>query len=221
MKEEIRVLIADDHAIVRDGIRALLVTEPRIVVVGEACNGVEAVREAQRLCPDVVLMDLVMPEMDGVEATRRILADRPEARVLVLTSFAAESKVLPALKSGAVGYLLKDSGAEELVAGILQVHKGQSPIDPSIARDLIREITRKPSSASKSEELTVRETEVLKLLARGLSNQEIAEVLVISDATVRNHVSSILNKLQLPTRTRAALYAIREGLAPLEDEEAN
>ncbi|MGD8554649.1 MAG: response regulator transcription factor, partial [Anaerolineales bacterium] len=186
-----------------------------------AKDGLDALRRCEHSQPDVILMDLVMPEMDGVEATRCILADRPEVRVLVLTSFAAEDKVLPALKSGAAGYLLKDSGAEELVAGIRQVHKGHSPIDPSIARNLIREITREPSLESKLDELTRRETEVLKLLARGLSNQEIAEVLVISDATVRNHVSSILNKLQLPTRTRAALYAIREGLAPLEDEEAN
>jgi NarL family two-component system response regulator LiaR len=223
----IRVLLVDDHAIVRDGIRSLLRTQPDIEVVGEAGNGRDAVSRAASLAPDVILMDLVMPDMDGIEATRHILAERPEARILVLTSFAAEDKVFPAIKAGAMGYLLKDSDSEELVRAVHQVHRGESSLHPKIARMVLREMwaeprpTRPQEQAPAVDPLTEREMEVLKLVARGLSNEEIAEQLVITEGTVRTHVSNILGKLHLASRTQATLYALREGLASLDDMEDN
>ena len=222
MKENIiRVLVADDHAIVRKGIRALLATEPDIEVAGEAENGQEAVAQAETLQPDVILMDLVMPEMDGIEAIRRITARQPSASILVLTSFAADDKVFPAIKAGALGYLLKDSGPEELVQAIRQVYQGESSLHPTIARKLLQELSRppEPSTAPDSDlvdPLTEREVEVLRLVAQGQSNREIADQLIISEATVRTHVSNILSKLHLASRTQAALYALREGLASLD-----
>jgi len=217
MSGVIRVLIADDHPIVRKGIRALLATEADIEVVGEAADGKEAIEKAERLRPDVVLMDLVMPGMDGIEAIRRITARQPETRILVLTSFAEDEKVFPALKAGALGYLLKDSSPEELVRAIHQVHRGESSLSPAIARKLLQEISRPPARPLSPEPLTERELEVLRLIARGKSNREIAGELVISEATVRTHVSNILGKLQLASRTQAALYALREGIAELEE----
>jgi NarL family two-component system response regulator LiaR len=219
MTRLIRVLVADDHVVVRQGIRALLATEPDIEVVGEAENGREAVAETDRLQPDVILMDLVMPEMDGIEAIRRITAQQPEARILVLTSFAADDKVFPAIKAGALGYLLKDSGPEELVGAIHQVHRGESSLHPAVARKLLQELSHPPKQPPTPEPLTEREVEVLRLVAQGRSNQEIAEELVISEATARTHVSNILRKLHLASRTQAALYALREGLASLDDED--
>jgi NarL family two-component system response regulator LiaR len=217
MTSSIRVLVADDHAIVCKGIRALLATEPDIEVVGEAENGREAVTEAEKLQPDVILMDLVMPEMDGIEAICRITARQPEARILVLTSFAADDKVFPAIKAGALGYLLKDSSPEELVQAIHQVYRGESSLHPTIARKVLQELSRPSERPPTPEPLTEREVEVLRLVARGQSNQEIADQLVISEATVRTHVSNILSKLHLASRTQAALYALREGLASLDD----
>jgi len=221
MEERIRILIVDDHAIVRKGLRALLVTEPGLEVVAEAENGQQAIAEARRLCPDVVLMDLVMPGMDGLEATRRITAEQPGVpgtpRVLVLTSFAADDKVFPALKAGALGYLLKDSGPEELVQAIQQVHRGESSLHPSIARRLLQELAGPGQQDPVSGALSHREVDVLRLVAQGWSNREIAERLGIGETTVRTHVSSILSKLNLGTRTQAALYALREGLASLSD----
>jgi NarL family two-component system response regulator LiaR len=219
MTPSVRVLVADDHVVVRRGIRALLATETDIEVVGEAENGRQAVAEVERLQPDVILMDLVMPEMDGIEAIRRITDRQPEARILVLTSFAADDKVFPAIKAGALGYLLKDSGPEELVEAIHQVHQGESSLHPAIARKLLQELSHPPERPPTPEPLTEREVEVLKLVARGRSNQEIAEALVISEATARTHVSNILRKLHLASRTQAALYALREGLASLDDED--
>jgi NarL family two-component system response regulator LiaR len=219
MTRTIRILVADDHVVVRQGIRALLATEPDIEVVGEAENGREAVAETDRLQPDVILMDLVMPEMDGIEAIRRITAHQPEARILVLTSFAADDKVFPAIKAGALGYLLKDSGPEELVDAIHQVHRGESSLHPAVARKLLQELSHPPKQPPTPEPLTEREVEVLRLVAQGRSNQEIAEELVISEATARTHVSNILRKLHLASRTQAALYALREGLASLDDED--
>jgi NarL family two-component system response regulator LiaR len=219
MTDAIRVVIADDHLVVRQGIRALLGTEPGIEVVGEAENGQEAVEETERLQPDVILMDLVMPEMDGIEAIRRITARQPKARILVLTSFAADDKVFPAIKAGALGYLLKDSGPEELASAIRQVSRGESSLHPTIARKLLQELSQPPKYPPTPEPLTEREVEVLRLVARGRSNQEIAEELVISEATARTHVSNILRKLHLASRTQAALYALREGLASLDSKD--
>ena len=217
MTNPIRVLIADDHAIVRKGIRALLATEADIEVVGEAADGKEAVEKAERLHPDVILMDLVMPGMDGIEATRHITIRQPETRILVLTSFAEDEKVFPALKAGALGYLLKDAGPEELVRAIRQVYCGESSLHPAIARKVLQELSRPPEQPPTPEPLTERELEVLRLIAKGKSNREIAEELVISEATVRTHVSNILGKLQLASRTQAALYALREGIAELSE----
>jgi NarL family two-component system response regulator LiaR len=213
----IRVLVADDHAIVRKGICALLATEPGIQVVGEARDGSEAMTKAQTTLPDVVLMDLVMPGLDGVEATRRITTSQPQVRVLVLTSFAGDDQIFPAIKAGALGYLLKDSGPEELVLAIQQVYRGESSLHPSVARRVLRQVSRAPEGEPGTEVLTEREIEVLQLVAHGQSNREIGQQLAISEATVRTHVSNILAKLDLGSRTQAALYALREGLASLHE----
>ncbi|MGE5530907.1 MAG: response regulator [Bacteroidota bacterium] len=209
----IRVLIVDDHEIVRKGIRAVLTETPGFEVVGEAGNGQDAVLGAQETHADVVLMDLLMPVMDGVEATRRISTSQPQTRILVLTSFAADNNVFPAIKAGALGYLLKDSSPAELVRAIRQVHRGEPSLDPAIARKLMREIVQPAEQTPAPEALTAREMQVLGLIAQGLSNQEIADRLIVSEPTVRTHVSRILAKLHLASRTQAALYAVREGLA--------
>jgi NarL family two-component system response regulator LiaR len=213
----IRVFVAEDHAVVRKGICALLTLEPGIEVAGEAGNGREAVQKIQDLGPDVILMDLVMPEMDGIEATKGIMAQQPEARILVLTSFATDDKVFPAIQAGALGYLLKDSEPAEVVAAIRQVYEGEPSLHPRIARKLMQELSRPLQRPPTTEPLTGREVEVLQLVARGMSNQEIAAGLVITEGTVRVHVSSILSKLHLASRTQAALYALREGLASLDE----
>jgi NarL family two-component system response regulator LiaR len=216
----IHVMVADDHAIVRKGICALLATEPDIEVVGEAQDGQEAISMAQRVQPEVILMDLVMPGLDGLEATRYISARQPDARILVLTSFAGDDKIFPAIRAGALGYLLKDSGPDELVQAIRQVYRGESSLHPSIARRLLREISEPTKQGPIPDSLTEREVEVLQLIAKGLSNREISDRLAISEATVRTHVSNILSKLNLCSRTQAALYALREGLASLHEVDA-
>ena len=213
----IRVLITDDHAIVRKGIRALLATERDIEVIGEACDGTEAVAQALALSPDVILMDLVMPKLDGIEATRQITTKRPGARVLILTSFVADDKVFPAIKAGALGYLLKDSGPDQLVEAIHQVHRGEPSLDPTIARKVLSELSHPPKTPLTADPLTEREVGVLRLVAQGLCNKDIAEQLVITEMTVRTHVSNILGKLHLASRTQAALFALREGIASLDD----
>lgn len=217
MTNAIRILIADDHAIVRKGLRAVLRNVPDIEVIGEAATGWEAISEAERLHPDVVLMDLVMPELDGIEAILRINAAQPKARILVLTSYAGEDKIFPAIKAGALGYQLKDSSPDELVEAIRQVHAGESSLHPVIARKVLQELSRPSDRPPTPDPLTPRELEVLRLVAQGRDNREIAEVLVISETTVRTHVSNILNKLHLASRTQAALYALREGLASLDE----
>ena len=212
--EKIKVLIADDHTVVRKGIRALLETEPGIEVVGEARDGEDALHKALALKPDVVLMDLVMPVMDGVQATRALKEKLPGAKVLVLTSFAEDRRIVAAIEAGAAGYLLKDSSPEDLVRAIREVHRGESSLHPAVAQRLISRL--RGGEEPKREPLTERETKVLSLIARGLSNREIAKALSISEPTVRTHVSNILRKLSLKSRTQAALYALRQGLAELD-----
>jgi NarL family two-component system response regulator LiaR len=211
--------VADDHAIVRKGICALLATEPGIDVVGEAHDGRTAIVEATRLAPDVILMDLVMPCMDGLEAIRQLVGQQPDSRILVLTSFGGDDQVFPAIKAGALGYLLKDSAPEELVRAIEQVHRGESSLHPAIARKLLMELSEPAEPDPAEHGLTAREREVLGLVARGQSNRAISEQLDISEATVRTHMSNILAKLKLDSRTQAALYALREGLVPLHESD--
>jgi len=215
--ETITVLIVDDHEIVRSGLRALLDTEDGSEVVGEAATGKDAVEETERLKPTVVLMDLVMPEMDGVSAIREIRSRWKDSHILVLTSFGSDSKLFPAVKAGALGYLLKDTSPRDLVKAIRRAAEGESSLNPTIARRLLREFSQESDLVSPTEPLTDREVEVLRLIARGFSNENIAQSLFISDATVRTHVSNILSKLNLTNRTQAALYALREGLASLDD----
>ena len=211
--ETIRVLIADDHAIVREGLRALIDTEPGLELVGEASDGVEAIQLARSLKPDVLLLDMLMPRKDGLEVIADIKQHELETRILVLTSFAEDDKVFPAIKAGALGYLLKDTTPHNLLQAIRDVYHGESSLHPTIARKLIGELHRPSSPPPAGEELTEREVEVLSLVAQGLSNQEIADQLVVSERTVRKHVSNVLGKLHLANRTQAALYAIQTGIA--------
>jgi NarL family two-component system response regulator LiaR len=217
MTATIRVLICDDHAIVRTGIRMLLETDSGIEVVGEAGDGAEAIHRAETMHPDIILMDLMMPKVDGIEATRQIIAEQPNVHILVLTSFVADDKVFPAIKAGALGYLLKDSKPEELITAIHKVARGEPSLEPEIARKLLLELRHPPSEPLTVDPLTEREVEVLRLIAQGLSNREIANRLVVTERTVCRHVSNILDKLHLASRTQAALYALKEGLASLED----
>jgi NarL family two-component system response regulator LiaR len=216
MNRPIRVLVADDHAIVRKGICALLATEPGIEVVGEAQDGREAMFHAERLRPDVVLMDLVMPGVDGLEAIRWITLHQPRTHILVLTSFAGDDKVFAAIRAGATGYLLKDSSPDELAQAVRQVCSGQASLHPTIARRLLQELAYPLDGGSGIEQLTEREIEVLRLVATGQSNREISTRLGIGEATVRTHVSNVLAKLGLGSRTQAALFALRQGLAALD-----
>ncbi len=215
----IRVLLVDDHAVVRKGLRALFEREPSIEVVGEAEDGEHALTMADRLRPDVVIMDLEMPGIGGTEATRQITTSHPGVRIVVLTSHAAEEDVFPALKAGALGYLLKHSAPDDILRAIRQAHDGETVLHPTIARMVLHELHRppEPRQAPTTDPLSARELEVLRLLARGMSNQEIADTIVVGEATVRSHVSAILRKLQLASRTQAALFALREGLASLDD----
>lgn len=212
----IRLLVVDDHAIVRRGIRALLAEIDDIEMVGEAADGEEALARAESLRPDVVLMDLAMPRMDGIEATRRLTSGGRGPGILVLTSFAADDKVFPAIKAGALGYLLKDSEPSELVEAIRQVHRGQPSLAPAIARKVLMEMRQSTQRPPTPEPLTERELDVLRLVAVGLTNPEIAERLVVTEATVRSHVSNILGKLHLANRVQATLYALHEGLVSLD-----
>lgn len=217
LKQPIRVLVVDDHAIVRRGVRALLATESDIRVVGEAQNGQEAIDLTDRTAPDVILMDLVMPVMDGLQAIRQILSRWPQVRILVLTSFTGVDKIMPAIKAGALGYLLKDSGPEELVRAIREVFAGNAALHPAIARQLLGQV----GELQEQDLLTDREREVLRLIALGRCNQEIAAELVVSEATIRSYVSHIVAKLGLADRTQAALYALRTGLASLDEVDVN
>ncbi|MEJ2208507.1 MAG: response regulator transcription factor [Anaerolineae bacterium] len=215
-QERIRILIADDHAIVREGLRALIETEPGMDLVAEAADGLEAVAQARRWKPDVTLLDLLMPRMDGVEAIGAIKQEQPEACILVLTSFAEDEKVFPAIKAGARGYLLKDTPPPVLLQAIRDVHRGESSLHPTIARKLLQELNQPADLPPATDPLTEREVDVLRLVAQGLANEEIGERLFIAERTVRTHVSNILGKLHLANRTQAALYALREGIASLD-----
>src|SRR5919202_2500290 len=208
----IRVLIVDDHGVVREGLRAYLELESDIQVVGEARDGKEGVRRAQELRPDVVLMDLMMPHMDGVAATAAIKQERPETHVIILTSFLDDDRVVPAIKAGATSYLLKDVAAPDLARAIRGARAGQAQLHPEVARRLMQTVTT-PRKIEAVTQLTDREREVLRLLAEGRSNKEIARSLIVSERTVKGHVSNILGKLGLQDRTQAALYAVRHGLA--------
>lgn len=215
----IRVLIVDDHAIIRKGVKAVLDLVSDIEIVGEAENGKLAIKLTSDLHPDVILMDLMMPEMDGITCIREIIAQRPEARILVLTNFAGEDMIFPAIKAGAMGYHLKDSSPETLEEAIRQVFNGEPSLHPLIAKKVLEELHAPSENQEISESLTKRELEVLNLIAQGLENRDIATQLVVSEATVRTHVSNILGKLHLASRTQAALYALREGLASLDSQQ--
>lgn len=204
----IRILIADDHAVVRQGLRMFLSLDEEFEVVAEAINGEEAVRKARDLAPDVVLMDVLMPVMDGIEATAAIRQTLPDTEVIALTSVLEDSSVVGAIRAGAIGYLLKDTDSGELLRAIKAAAAGQVQLSPKAAARLMREV-RAPESP---EALTERETEVLRLVASGMSNKEIAQALYIGEKTVKTHVSSILSKLNVASRTQAALYAARVGL---------
>lgn len=217
MTETIHVLIADDHTVVRGGLSALLEDVDGIEVIGEAADGVEAVLKTRSMKPDVVLMDLMMPRKTGIEAIEEIKHENPNARILVLTSYSDDDKVFAAIKAGALGYLLKETSTQDLLQAIRDVYHGESSLHPAIARKLIRELNRPTSLPPSDEPLTDREAEVLILVAQGLSNQDIANKLVISERTVRTHVSNILSKLHLANRTQAALYALKEGLTSLDE----
>jgi NarL family two-component system response regulator LiaR len=204
----IRILIVDDHAVVRQGLKMFLALDDELEVVGEAANGEEAIRRAHELAPDVVLMDLLMPQMDGIAATEVIRRELPDVEVIALTSVLEDKAVFGAVRAGAIGYLLKDTQADELCRAIKAAAAGQVQLSPQAALRLMREV-QVPQSPEK---LTPRETEVLRLLARGMSNKEIGAALVIGEKTVKTHVSNILGKLGVPSRIQAALYAVRIGL---------
>jgi two-component system, NarL family, response regulator LiaR len=207
----ITVLIVDDHAVVRQGLRTFLDLQPDIKVVGEAADGTEALAQAQTLLPDIILMDLVMPNQDGVSATRAITSAVPSSKVLVLTSFSEDEKVFASIKAGAHGYLMKDVLPPELVKAIRTVYRGEAQLHPEIARKLMNEVSTPVPTAPKHD-LTERELDVLRLIAQGKSNKEIAEDLILSEKTVKTHVSNILQKLHLSDRTQAAVYALKQKI---------
>jgi NarL family two-component system response regulator LiaR len=218
MCQKIRVLQADDHAIVREGMRALIRSVPDMELVGDVADGLEAVRRSLEQRPDVILMDLQLPSLSGIEAIAQIKAEWPAARILVITSFGEDENVFAAIKAGALGYLLKDASPGEILRAMRNVAAGQASLQPNIALKVMRELNRPSQLPPTEEPLTPREVEVLRLVARGLSNDDIAGELVVSERTVRTHISNILGKLHLANRTQAALFALRQGIARLDED---
>jgi DNA-binding NarL/FixJ family response regulator len=208
----IRILLVDDHKVVREGLRLFLETDERLEVVGEAANGREALERVEALMPDVVLMDLLMPVMDGVSAIRELKRRFPEIEVVAVTSVLEDRLVVDAVQAGAMGYLLKDTDADELVEAIYAASRGEVRLHPEAAKRLVKEVR----TGEMRESLTPRETEILRYIARGYSNKEIAEAEGLSELTVKTHVSRLLSKLNLASRTQAALFALKEGLVSLE-----
>ena len=216
--KRIRILITDDHAVVREGLSSFISLELDMEIVAEASDGIEAVKKALLLEPDIILMDIVMPQQTGIEALQQLKEAGNPAKVIVLTSFAEYEQVFSAIKAGALGYLLKDSTPEQLVQAIRDVYQGQTSLSPVIARMLIDEIKKESELPLSEDPLTDREVQVLKLVAQGHTNRDIAERLVVSEGTVGTHISNILEKLHLANRTQAALYALRRGMVDLEPE---
>ncbi len=217
MSDVIKVLLVDDHDIVRIGVRSFLCSFDDIEVVGEAANGQEAVDLTAELSPDIILMDMLMPVMDGIQAIREIRDRKLPGRIIALTSFATDDKLFPAIKAGAMGYLLKDSTPQELLEAIRRVHRGEPSLAPDIARKVLSELSQsgEESTTPTPDPLTPRELDTLRLVAKGKSNKAIAEDMFVSEATVRTHMTSILSKLHLANRVEATLYALREGIASL------
>lgn len=216
MGRPICILIVDDHTVVRDGLNALISAEPGMKVIGMAGDGIEAVRLAQELQPDVILLDLVMPRMDGVQATLEIRKVYSKARILVLTSFAENHMVYSAIKAGAIGYLMKDTSSDELIQAIRDTYFNRPALGPEIARKLMQDIQGQDEEQPNANSLTDREIEILQQMALGKTNQDIADELVLSERTVRTHVTNILAKLGLSNRTQAVLYALRAGIAHMD-----
>jgi two-component system, NarL family, response regulator LiaR len=214
--ETITVMLIDDHRVVRQGLRDFLELQGDIEVVGEAASGEEGVQLARELLPDVVLMDLVMPGIDGVEATRRVKAASPSTKVIVLTSFVDDNKVFPAIKAGAISYLLKDISPEDLAHAIRAAQRNEAVLHPEVAAKLMQEFSTPRPAEAPVDQLTPREMEVLRLIAKGKSNKEIADTLIVSEKTIKTHVSNILSKLHLADRTQVAIYALRQRLVPME-----
>jgi NarL family two-component system response regulator LiaR len=215
--EAITVMLIDDHRVVRQGLRDFLELQDDIEVVGEASSGAEGVQLARDLLPDVVLMDLVMPGIDGVETTRQVKAVSPSSKVIVLTSFSDDNKVFPAIKAGAISYLLKDISPEELAHAVRAAQRNEAVLHPEVAAKLMQEFSAPRSDSPPVDQLTPREMDVLRLVAKGMSNKEIADTLIISEKTTKTHLSNILSKLHLADRTQVAIYALRKRLVPMDD----
>lgn len=215
--KNLRVFLVDDHQVVRSGVSFMLMTEDDIEVVGEAADGKSAIPQILALMPDVIVLDLQMPNMSGIDVIEALKAQEPDLNILVLTSFSDDDHVFRAIKAGALGYLLKDSAGADLIRAIRDVAAGESSLHPKIARKLIQEMRRPTEQPLTEYPLTEREMEVLKLIARGLSNQEIADEMVVTERTIRAYVSVILQKLHLANRTQAALYALKKRIVPLDE----
>jgi two-component system, NarL family, response regulator LiaR len=216
--KRIRLLVADDHTMVREGLAAILANYPDIEVIGQAADGLQAVEIIKKEKPDVVLLDMQMPKQDGLTSIPKIKDVSPATRILVVTAFDENDMVYQAIKAGALGYILKDATRDQLVQAVRDVDQGRASLQPSIAVKLIQEINHPTELVYTADPLTKRELETIRLIARGLSNQEIADKLVVNERTIAKYVSSILDKLQLANRTQAALYALREGITGLNDE---